>query len=399
MKSTIEESADLDSCPRGLAVPRVSIPALVLPPAADDVRRQRICHVSLGLSTGGLERLLVDFARFHDRRRFELHFVALRDVGRPAEEIRETGCAVHRPPRARRLGQIRSLAALFREIAPDVVHTHNAYPHFHGALAARWAKIPIVINTRHGQRFKQSAKARFQAWLAGRFTDRIIAVSDDAAGLCVSEDRIPARKVARIWNGIDLDRFVYSGPAAQQTAISVARLSPEKDGTTLLQAVRLASRLVPELRLMIVGDGNERRMLESLSRELRIFDRVLFLGERGDIPDLLAQSGFFVSASLTEGISLTLLEAMAVGLPVLTTSVGGNPEVVLDGVTGRLVPAGNADALAAGMVRMCREQDRWPDMGRAGRARVAEHFTVGRMVREYEDLYQSLVRQTIPRRG
>jgi glycosyltransferase involved in cell wall biosynthesis len=171
----------------------------------------------------------------------------------------------------------------------------------------------------------------------------------------------------------------------------VARLSSEKDFPTLLRATALVVREVPEFRLLLVGDGAERNRLEQLVRELDLADHVQLLGERCDIPELLAQSAFFVSSSLTEGVSLTLLEAMAVGLPVLATNVGGNPEVVADGETGRLVAAADPAALAAGIVRMCRERGKRPTMGRCGRRRVEEYFDVRTMMQQYEHLYDELL--------
>jgi glycosyltransferase involved in cell wall biosynthesis len=377
--------------PTRLAHPVAASSVVVPASAADSDLRQRVCHISLQLSTGGLERLLVDFARFHNREQFDLHFLSLGALGIPAEEIRAAGCQVHALRPARRFGQLRALAAFLYELAPALVHTHNAYPQLYGSLAARWAGVPAVVNTRHGQRYGQTTKTRWQSWVAARFTDQVVTVSDDAASLSRGEDRISRGKVKRIWNGIDTDRFSFRGSAPLNHAISVARLSPEKDFATLLQAVKLAARLVPDFQLSIVGEGNEGRTLRRLARELKIAERVEFLGERRDVPELLGTAGFFVSSSLTEGISLTLREAMASGLPILATSVGGNPEVVVDAVTGKLVPPANADALAAGIVQMCRHRADWPEMGRLGRQRVCECFEVRRMVREYEQVYAEVL--------
>jgi len=353
-------------------------------------RPLRVCHVSLTLKTGGLERILTDIARHHDASESVPEFLAIREVGRFADEIRRTGCPVHLLRPAGRIGLVRQMVRLFRAGRFDVVHTHNTYPHLYASLAARLAGVPVVVNTRHGQRAGHGWKSRTQFRWASHLVDRIIAVSDDAARLCVEADGVAARKVTRIWNGIDLSDFSFTGPAAAPIAISVARLSPEKDFPTLLRAVALAIREVPDLQLKLVGDGPERAKLEGLTRELGITSCVEFLGERTDVPSLLAQAGFFVSSSLTEGISLTLLEAMAVGLPVVATAVGGNSEIVADGVTGQLVPPANPEALARAIVTMCRNENRWPALGRAGRSRVAQHFEVHRMVSDYERLYREL---------
>jgi glycosyltransferase involved in cell wall biosynthesis len=283
------------------------------------------------------------------------------------------------------------MVQLFRAGKFDVIHTHNTYPHIYASLAARLAGVPVVINTRHGQRAGHGWKSRTQFRWASHLVDRIVAVSDDAARLCIEADRVNSGKVIRIWNGIDVDEFQFAGPKLIPTAISVARLSPEKDFPTLLRAVAIAIQNVPELVLKLVGDGPERPRLEQLVTELGIEQHVEFLGERKDVPELLSQAGFFVTSSVTEGISLTLLEAMAVGLPVIATAVGGNVEIVDAPRTGRLVPASDPDRLAESIVDLCRHTTEWPEIGLAGRARVAEHFDVRRMVADYENLCRTLL--------
>ena len=313
----------------------------------------RVCHVSMCLETGGLERLLVDFARFHDRKKFELQFLALTGDGQPAEDIRAEGCSARVLNDSLKIRKLRSLAQLtqiLQQPRTQIVHTHNTYAQFYGTIAAKLAGVPIVINTQHGGGCGTSWKAQWQFKLANRWTQQVIGVSHDAARLCQQQDRGLRDKITTIWNGINLDRFTYHGPKPIPTAISVARLSATKDFPTLLRAVRLVLPQVPDFRLRIVGDGPERAKLQALIDELNLRPHVELLGERHDVPALLAESGFFVSSSLSEGISLTLLEAMAVGLPVVTTTVGGNPEVVLDGHTGRLAPAGDPAALARAIV-------------------------------------------------
>lgn len=354
-------------------------------------KRVKVCHISLTLKTGGLERLLADFARCHDRAGYEMEFIAIREIGRFAEIIRETGCQLHQLAPARRLGQIRQLVRIFRDRQFDVVHTHNTYPHLYGSIAARWAGIPVVIQTRHGQRSGHGWKSALQYRWAAKLVDRVVAVSEDAAQLTVASDGVPAAKVQTIWNGIDLDDFDYRGPAQTPTAISVARLSAEKDFPTLLRAVRLTVDRVPDFRLKMVGDGPERAKLEALCQDLNLSPQVEFLGDCRNVPELLSSGAFFVSSSLTEGISLTLLEAMAVGLPVIATAVGGNPEIVVQNETGLLVPAGHPQALADAMIEMCQQPSRWRELGLAGRARVAKEFDVRRMVADYQQLYSRLL--------
>jgi len=354
----------------------------------------RVCHVSLTLATGGLERLLADFARFHDASRFEMEYVAMREVGRFGEEISERGLPVFALQATGRVKQILELSRHFRERAIDVVHTHNLYPHLYATIAARLAGVPVVVNTRHGQRIGHGWKSRLLYRLASYQADRIVAVSQDAARLCTEEDGVSPEKVTCIWNGIDVESFRFVGPAKEPVAIAVARLSAEKDFPTLLRAMQNAVARVPGLKLRIVGNGPERTRIEQLCSELSLDDHVELLGERTDVPELLAGAAFFVSSSLSEGISLTLLEAMSVGLPVVATAVGGNVEVVDEPNTGRLVPAGNPNALAEAIVGICRQPESWHPMGITARQRVQHHFEIRRMVAEYEALYEKLIRQS-----
>jgi glycosyltransferase involved in cell wall biosynthesis len=354
----------------------------------------RVCHVSMTLLTGGLERLLVDFGRHRNAERFDCEFLALDGLGTPADDLREMGYEVASvaAESSGKLARLQNLIRRFHAGQFDVVHTHNTLAHFYGSLAAHLAGVPVVVNSQHGRGCGKSWKARLQFRLANRWSDRVIGVSEDAARLCQRDDQRSADRISAIWNGIDVDRFDFRGPSHEPVAISVARLSKEKDFETLLRAVWILIKEYPDFRLKLVGDGAERPKLEALARDLKLEQNVEFLGERNDIPDLLRQAGFFVSSSTTEGISLTILEAMAVGLPVVTTNVGGNPEIVVEGGTGRLVSPRSPDELALAMRQMLADRDTWPVMGQLGRQRIEKHFNVRSMVRQYEDLYVDLLR-------
>lgn len=356
--------------------------------------RIRICHVSMTLLTGGLERLLVEFAKHHDSQRFDLRFVSLAELGPPADELRRLGFQVETVdlPKRGKLAALRSLRNRLRNDRVDIVHTHNTYAHFYGSMAASWAGVKTVINSQHGRGCGPRKKDKLLFRLANLKAARVVGVSEDAAALCRGEDPWAASKTKVIWNGIDTSRFVYRGPAPSPIAISVARLSPEKDFPTLLHAVAIVVRSVPDFKLLMIGNGAERAKLEALTKTLGIEVNVEFLGERSDVPELLARAGFFVSSSKSEGISLTILEAMAVGLPVVTTRVGGNPEIVVEGQTGHLVPDQNPEALAAAMLQMLDHRDMWPAMGELGRRRVEQQFEIRTMIRQYEELYSEILK-------
>ena len=350
-------------------------------------RPLNVVHVTLGLDVGGQEKLLVEMARHTDRSRFRLHVVSLTTRGVLADEIEAAGCPVTalEARQGLRPAIVVRLARLFRRLRADVVHTHDDRPNIYGAPAGKLAGCR-VIHTRHSQGTMLSRRQRWLVRLVSAFDDRFVCISDDSARWAVRQG-VSRRKVCVRFNGIDLTRFAYSGSDPAGPAVLVARLSPEKSIDTLLRAVPLILATCPDFRLEIAGDGPTRAALHSLASELRLGDRVRFLGTVKDVPALLARARLFVLSSLTEGVSLTLLEASARGLPIVATAVGGNPEVVEDGVTGLLVPASSPDALAGGVLRLWDEPALRTQMGRAGRLRVEERFDIRRMMAAYERLY------------
>jgi glycosyltransferase involved in cell wall biosynthesis len=227
--------------------------------------------------------------------------------------------------------------------------------------------------------------------------ERVVAVSEDARSLAVSVSGFAMEATETIPNGIDVDTYaVADGPrireslgiAAGTPVVGiVARLAPEKDHNLLLEALALLRRSIDPVVLLVIGDGELRGELEARAAALGVEACVRFLGMRDDIPSLLAALDVFVLSSRTEGMSVTLLEAMASGRPVVATAVGGNAEVVRDGDTGRIVPAGDAGALAGALASILRDREAARRMGERGRARAMSEFSVKVMAKRYEGVY------------
>ncbi len=356
----------------------------------DSAQRMRIAHVVPQLNVGGLERLLVDFARQVDRSQFDLQFVSLSDHGTLAAEIEREGwpvCALTMQPGLRPTYVFR-LASYFLQNSVDVVHTHNTKALFYAAPAARLAGIRKIVHTRHGQCFNSTKRTLLGFKHACRLVSHVVCVSHDTAILS-RQAGVPAEKIVIIGNAIDTSRFPYTGPQARGPVTMVGRLSPEKNVQLLLNAFAIAWLQEPCLKLEIVGDGPCRAELEELSRRLGITERVLFVGETKDVASFMRRSSVFVLPSLTEGISLTLLEAMATGLPTIATNVGGSSEVVVDQATGLLVTSNDTKELADAIVGVWRNPQKAQRMGLSGRARIDEHFNLRHMLRRYEALYQA----------
>lgn len=259
-------------------------------------------------------------------------------------------------------------------------------PPIYGLPAAWWAGVRTRVHTHHHGEiaYISPRQNRMVAW-AGRLAQPFVCVSNNSTEFMALQG-VPRDQLRTLWNGIDVRRFPYSGPNAEGPALTVARLSPEKDLANLLHATATLLPSLPQFRLRIAGDGPLREDLHRLRDELGLQSSVEFLGERNDIPELLENARMFILPSCTEGVSLTILELMARGLPVVTMRVGGNPEVVLDGETG-LYRLKDSNTLAEVIRCVWNAGDEGRTMGERGRRRVEEKFEIRKMVAQYEAFY------------
>lgn len=349
----------------------------------------RVAHVVGQLATGGMEKLLVEFAKFTDRERFDLHFISLEGCGEVERELNQLGWPVTRLeiPQGFRPPLPFQLANLFRKLRVDVLHTHGPKPLIYCAPAKSLARIRRLIHTKHGRvDGSEKATSKFLVRTAARWADRIVCVSKDCAELAVSRG-YPADRVCYLWNGIDLSRFHVGEPGRTGPIVSVGRMSPEKDFENLVRAAKIAAPQCPGFELQIAGDGACHDSVKAWVESNGLQREVKLLGRRNDVPELLSTASVFALGSQTEGISLAILEAMANGLPIAATSVGGNPEIIEEGVTGLMAPASDPEALAAAMSKLWNDHELRKSMSIAGRRRVEEHFSAPNMVAQYEAWY------------
>lgn len=358
--------------------------------------RATVTHVVGGLEYGGLEKLVVAFAERGDPERFCLRIVTLAEGGVLRARLAELGVEVHVLGRGGLLARAQRLRRCLLEKPTQILHTHNPSPHILGALARSGGRVAALVHTKHGTNFNVGWRGRVLNHWAARRTDAVVAVSHNAADAALNLEWVPADKVSVIWNGVDL------GPEPvprilSSRAICVARLNRVKDHETLLRALRLIADRRPGVELELVGDGPQAGRIAGLRDELGLARHLTLSGACSDVRARLDRADVFVMTSLSEGISLTVLEAMAAGLPTVVTAVGGSPEIVVDGVTGTLVPPRDPAAVARAVQAILDAPTRAAEMGRAGRQRVAEHFNIQRMVRDYEALYERLLSRPVGR--
>jgi len=373
---------------------------------SDRDERPVICQVLHTLHVGGGEILARAFA-LENEPDFRPVFALLDDLGSLGQELREADYSVEvigRRP-GFDLGCVRRLRAYFRTNRVSLIHAHQYGPLFYSALA-RWpaARIPVLF-TEHGRDYPD-----FRRWkrvLANRFMlrscDRFIAVGECVRQSLIAHEGLPPNRVEVIYNGTDLaayDPNRNQRPAVRQELglamddliiMQVARLNHLKDHRTAIRAMGLIHAMVPRAKLIIVGEGEERSTIDQLIGELGLGDCIRMVGARRDIPRLLQCADVFLLSSISEGIPLTLIEAMATGLPCVATRVGGNSEVVEDGQTGFLAEPSDPKGLADKIAFLSRDAASMVRMGAAGRSRVERYFSDRSMHCRYNQVYRQML--------
>ncbi len=355
-------------------------------------RPVHICHVVLSLEPGGLENGVVNVVNGLNTAEFRSSICCMRRSGEFAARIRPNvpivtmGLESGSDPLV-----VLDMAKLFRKSRVDIVHTRNVAPFFYGLVAARLARIPVVVHSEHGRTFPERPRRAMAQRLMLRGADAAFAVSAQLRADLVRELRVECERFEVIHNGVDVAAFGVGEPSPQPPGTlrigSVGRLVPVKNYALLLQAfARLPASLA--CSLSFVGDGPERAALAQLATELGISARVEFAGHRDDVARLLRDMDIFVLPSLSEGLSNTLLEAMAAGLPVVASDVGGNREIVESERSGLLFRSGDVEHAAAQLLRLAENAALRRSLGQEGAARVRKEFSIEAMIRRYESLYR-----------
>jgi glycosyltransferase involved in cell wall biosynthesis len=379
----------------------------------------RVMHVVHSLTVGdGVAAVVLHLVRQLQQRGIEHAIACLAARGERAREAEDLGAEVfaigaHSSASPRHVPHnvlaIARLIRLLRRQRPDVVHTHEFFSGTLGRIAARAAAVPAIVLTLHNtDLWKRRPHIAVDRLLARR-THRIVANSAAVRSFVLERERLDPQHVTVIHNGIDLGRFARVrdplvarhrlglGPRAAVVG-TVGGLVEQKGHIWLLRAATKLREHVPRLRVVLVGgDGHpsecvKPQLLDTV-RRLGLQDTVLFLGKRTDIPEILPAFDVFVLPSEWEGFGLVLVEAMASGLPIVATAVGGVPEVIGSPEVGTLVPPKNASVLADAILSLLRDGKRRGEMGRLGRQRAVACFSAERMAADYRELYASLLGQ------
>lgn len=380
------------------------------------LRRLRVLYLIDSLGRGGAEHLLVEYARLLPDLGVDAEVVALqaRDGNPGAEALRDAGTPVRTLgiERLRQRGAYARVSDSIDSASPDIVHTQLEFSYILGSIAAHRRRIPTLATLHTLEEPMRGTRAwarnRLTAYALRRYADRVVAVSDHARRHHIDHLRLSPDRVTTLYNGIELGPFsAASGerrrvreelgiPAEASLIVTVAVLRPPKGVSDMLTALpRIAARK-PDSRYLIVGDGPARDDLERQAVRRGEAGRVHFVGRRADVPRMLAAADLFVLPSRAEALPTVVAEAMAAGLPVVATSVGGTPEMV-GPETGILVEPGDPVALAAACLELLGDPDRRASMGAAAAEVAAERFDIRRQAARLVEMYRVLAAARGPR--
>ncbi|MGD0153002.1 MAG: glycosyltransferase family 4 protein [Thermacetogeniaceae bacterium] len=364
----------------------------------------KVLHIVSDTNIGGAGRLLLNFLACYDRQRLQVSVLC------PAGSLLAERCASYHGVTVLALPelpadesfapgrlwkQIPAIIRVIRQYRIDVVHTHAS---FAGRLAARLAGGVCVIYTRHrleAEAAGDGLRSRLLSWVNNYTCDRVVAISQAVRDDLLSQG-VPDRKIALIYNGIDLANFqpLLSPPAGPGAVVGlVGRLEAEKGHRCFLEAARILLAKHGECRFWIVGAGSLLKELQDYAWKLGIAGQVDFLGLRDDIPELLAQMSVVTVPSLNEAFALSLVEAMSMGKPCVASNIGGIREILVDRENGLLVEPGNPRALASRIAWLLERPDEARQMGEAAARTAASRFDARVMTERLTALYTECVRE------
>ncbi len=366
-------------------------------------KRIKVLYIIPRFVTGGAERRVLNLMQHIDKDIFET--VALSFYPKCElvyeKEIKEKGFKVFFLNMRSRLDVkvVLGIHRVLKEYRPDIVHT-SLYALFYSIAPIVLNKVPVRVHT-----ISNIAKGdaphplvKISNWLSFRFFGVVPVSISKSVAQSVKEFYGSNIQTPIIYNGVSIERFIeYSKKPKTITKnlvlICIARLAPEKNHKVLIESFHMALKEYADMELWLVGDGPLRSEIEKLVKEKGLESKVIFWGERSDIPWLLSQSDIFVLSSDYEGVSNAILEAMATAKPIVATAVGGTPEVVECSKTGVLVPPSDPKALSQAILKLAKDPELRKRMGEEGQRRAIEHFDIKQMVRQYEELYLSLLKK------
>lgn len=372
------------------------------------IKRSRLLQITHALSVGGLEQVILTLCRSINKQQYEITVLCLRELGDLAVEVEKTGAKVILLPQKNSGTDYFSflkIAKIIRQIKPDVIHTHNTQPLIEGVLGCLVAgRLPTIVHTDHARQFPDKKRYMFAEWCASHFVHKMVGVSEKTTENLRRFEKISPKKLTTIENGIILENYqITIDTSAKRKELNlpesgriigvIARLEPVKGITFLLKAAPAILEKYPDTVFLIVGDGSEKNNLIQESRDLGITDNIFFTGVRHDVPQLLELLDIYVLPSISEGLPMGLLEAMAAGCSVVATNVGGVPGVLGENENGLLVEHSSPAMFTKTIIYLIENKSIRLDYGIRSNKYVSRNFNIQKMISEYSGLYRKKLGQ------
>jgi L-malate glycosyltransferase len=356
----------------------------------------KIAHVVDSMEVGGAEVLVSQMCRLQREQGHEPHVFVVGSLGALGEQMQRENYIVRANVGQHLSDASQTFYRIFKDFHPDVVHLHNPTPTVYAGVAARMAGVPIIVSTRHslvGPPRRLVVELKYA--VAATCCDWIVGICDATTNNIKSIHTVPASKIARVYNGTaPLKRVTQEQWPTKPgfTLLYVGRLEPVKNHALLLNAFRSALSFMPSLRLWMVGDGSQRKMLESLARELRISEQVTFWGQQLDVAPFFSAADTFIMSSKSEGLPMSLMQAFSVGLPAIVTDVGGMAEAVRLAQAGITVSVTDPAEMAAAILRLASSDAERVRFSTNAEDAFQSRFTLETMVDAYMNLYRKTSR-------
>jgi glycosyltransferase involved in cell wall biosynthesis len=368
----------------------------------------KILLLSTSMGMGGADQQLLSAALGLRDRGHEVRIVSLTPLGEMGARARAAGLHTESLEMRRAIPDPRGLVRLIRLVRawrPTVLHSHMLHANLMARSLRPFARIPVVVSTIHN--IYEGGRLRMLGYrLTNALVDQMTIISQAAADRFIRERIVPRALLEVVPNGVDTERYRFVplgtrdrlrqslGLGREFAWLAVGRFEAAKDHPNMLRAFARVCAARPDAVLLLVGRGSLQTEIETLAGTLGLNGRVRFVGTREDVPEFMTVADAYVMSSAWEGMPMVLLEAGAAGLPIVATGVGGNQEVVQEGVNGFLVPPSDDQALAAAMLRlMALPEAERRAMGARGHDHVRQHYALGRVVDRYEAVYREVLRR------
>jgi len=371
--------------------------------------KKRLMIITHDLAIGGLQQVVVNICKTIDREQFDLSVLCLRALGEFVPEIEKLGIKVFFLPQKSHTDYFSFLkvAKILRQEKIEIIHTHNSQPFIDGTMAALLSAVKTIVHTEHGRVFPDKKRYMIAERVMAVFTYKVVGVSENTSQNLIDFIKIKPAKILTIKNGIDSTKFAQEinraekkkelGLRADDIVIgTMGRMVVEKGYTYLLKSMPGIIDTYKNTRLLMVGTGPLIDQLKTEARALNLDEHIIFTGNRLDIPALLAIFDIFVLSSISEGLPMVLLEAMAAKCPIVATAVGGVGTVIKNGITGSLIPARDPQLLTREILTLLGDESLKDKYRKNGYALFKDNFDARIMTQQYEKLYR---RETIKQVG